>query len=155
MAEKNEIINDIFKPSKKGFLGSGIFGVTYKGSFILLLQSIDYYYSFHYLLNDLMVKISQTQVHCNTRTQTKYKLPWNSPISRKKNTLKRSMRTIHTCMQSIIQKKSFLEFQRFITMALGDVLWWWLSRYLIRNLIKNTKLVILMYSMLWLFAKNS
>lgn len=36
MAENNEIINDIFKPSKKGFLGSGIYGVTYKGSFILL-----------------------------------------------------------------------------------------------------------------------
>lgn len=32
MAENDEIINDIFKPAKDGYLGSGIYGVTFAGT---------------------------------------------------------------------------------------------------------------------------
>lgn len=38
MARKGEIIDGIFKPSKNGFLGSGHFGITWRGSFIFIFH---------------------------------------------------------------------------------------------------------------------
>lgn len=38
MAQNGEIIDGIFKPSRNGFLGSGRFGITWKGSFIFIFH---------------------------------------------------------------------------------------------------------------------